>query len=145
MSERNPWGLTQKQVKVMDLTVQLGDQYAVAKHLGMEQRAVSALRDRACENIGLPFVHAVIAWREHRKLVPDLKVPTKANPFGLTDQQRAVWELRIQGLSYRQIAERTGVLETTVGSILSRARNLIPGEREGQKQAAWRRACTPGD
>lgn len=145
MSDRNPWGLTQKQVKVMDLLVMLGDQHAVAQQLGVDHRTVSAFRDRACERLGLPLLHAVMAWRDYRGLKPAVRPAQPAIPYDLTPDQRTVWEMSMQGLRIKQIAEAMGVNYDRASNLINAARIKIPGEREGQKQAAWRRACSPGD
>ena len=134
--------LTPRQREVLDLLVQLGSASAVAKHLGVEHRTITGMCERACDILGMPFLQAVIAWAEYRSIKTPRIRP--ANPFDLSDRQRRAWEMRIEGLTYAQIGEAMGCKMQVAFDLVSRARGKIPGEREGQKQAAWRRACTPG-
>lgn len=53
-------------------------------------------------------------------------------------------DLWCEGLKYRDISAMLGITLAAVGYRMKAARAKIPGEREGQKQAAWRRECTPG-
>lgn len=138
---RDP-GLTRLQIELLDLLVTHGSVPAVVAHLGTEHRHVTCTCNRICERLNMPLLHVIIAWAEHRGIkTPRLPPP---HPFQLTDAERRAWEMRMYGSTYDQIAEAIHCHRGTAYELVKRAGAKIPGEREGQKQAAWRRACTPG-
>ena len=142
MSDRNPWGISPGAAKVLDAYVLHGS----APVPGINQDTLASTVHRALSRMPeAPRLHRLMWWRDYRGLVPSPEWPAlpPAIPFGLTERQAQVWDLLVEGANQADIAADLGLRHSTVHGLIERGARLIPGEREGNKQAAWRRArCT---
>lgn len=142
MSDRNPWGIPERQARALDCLVLAGTPEVGAEMFGGSYREFIGLTQRALDHIPLVArMHKLMAWRDHRGLIvpwPDATVVR----FGVTDQHAEVLDLWCAGKSTREIAAVLGITGQAVFGRLRTAKAKLPGERDGQKQAAWRRECS---
>lgn len=142
----NPWGIPPQQARALDCLVLAGAPEPGTKMYGGNYGAFCNLVQRALTRIpGQHRLHKLIAWRDHRGLMQGNTPPATVVRFGVTDKQAQVLGMWCDGFSQRDIATALGVSRSVVYSRLCHGRARLPGERDGQKQAAWRRACTPGN
>ncbi len=142
MSDRNPWGISPGAAKVLDAYVLHGS----APVPGINPDTLASTVHRALSRMPeAPRLHRLMWWRDYRGLVPSPEWPAlpPAIPFGLTERQAQAWDLLVEGADVEDVAVALGLRMSAAHGLIARGARLIPGEREGNKQAARRRArCT---
>lgn len=144
----NPWGLTPRAIEALDAYVTHGGSAEAARHLGRDAHALEAMVCRSLDQLPpAPRLHRLMWWREYRGLVPMPEWPPmpESAPYGLSVRQARVWDLYAEGASVAEIAERLDVSPGTVHGHIKVGALKIPGERMGNKQAAWKRARACGN
>lgn len=88
----NPWGLRARHAHALDCYVLAGDRQAAAKMFGVTEREFSGIVRRALEKIpGEQRLHKLIAWRDHRCLLPDAVPPATVARYFRPSTRRKSW------------------------------------------------------
>lgn len=140
MSDWNPWGIRPRAVQVLDAYVIHGSSHVP----GINQNTVVTTVERALKLMpDAPRLHKLMMWRDYRGLVPspsEWPQPPVPIPFGLTERQAQAWDLYVSGMDEFEIGQELGIRTCNAITLLRRGGLCIPGDRDGVKQAAWKRA-----
>ena len=146
----NPWGIKHRRALALDAYVLTGSTEAAAQLLNTTDRSLMALVSRALDQMPpAPRLHRVLWWRDFRGLVTSPAWPEAAasttRTFGLTGRQAEVWDAWCAGADEDEMARQFGISRASVKSAIRAGGYKIPGERMGNKQAAWKRARECGN